>query len=55
MVELDDADVEMATHLATVGKFLHQGQLWIVAYRIVVMDAVHGTFMGNRSDSFLCA
>jgi len=45
LVVLDDADLDLAVHLATVGKFLHQGQICIIANRIVVMDAVYEEFM----------
>lgn len=45
LVVLDDADLDQAAHIATVGKFLHQGQICMIANRIVVMDAVHDAFM----------
>ena len=45
LVVLDDADLDMAAHFATVGKFLHQGQICIAVNRIVVVDAVHDAFM----------
>jgi len=44
-VVLDDADVELAAHLAAVSKFLHQGQICMIANRIIVCDAVHDAFV----------
>jgi aldehyde dehydrogenase (NAD+) len=45
LVVLDDADLERAVHIATVSKFLHQGQICIIANRIVVMDRLHDAFV----------
>ena len=45
LVVLDDADVDMAAHIATVGKFLHQGQICMIANRIIVVDAIHDAFV----------
>ena len=45
LVVLDDADLEQAVHIATVSKFLHQGQICIIANRIVVMDRLHDAFL----------
>ena len=45
LVVLDDADLERAVHIATVSKFLHQGQICIIANRIVVMDKLHDAFV----------
>jgi aldehyde dehydrogenase (NAD+) len=47
LVVLDDADLDMAAHIAAVGRFLHQGQICMSANRIVVMDAVHDAFMAR--------
>jgi aldehyde dehydrogenase (NAD+) len=45
LVVLDDADLEQAVHIATVSKFLHQGQICIIANRIVVMDKLYDAFL----------
>jgi aldehyde dehydrogenase (NAD+) len=45
LVVLDDADLEQAVHIATVSKFLHQGQICIIANRIVVMQELHDRFL----------
>ncbi len=45
LVVLDDADVDRSAHIATVGKFLHQGQICMIANRIIVMDAIHDAFV----------
>ena len=45
LVVLDDADLERAVHIATVSKFLHQGQICIIANRIVVMDKLYDAFV----------
>jgi aldehyde dehydrogenase (NAD+) len=42
---LDDADLEVAAHLATISKFLHQGQICMIANRIIVMDKIHDAFV----------
>jgi aldehyde dehydrogenase (NAD+) len=44
---LDDADVEIAAHLAAVSKFLHQGQICIIANRIIVMDGIYEKFIAR--------
>jgi len=49
-VVLDDADLEQAVHLATVSKFLHQGQICMIANRIIVVDAVHDEFVERFID-----
>jgi aldehyde dehydrogenase (NAD+) len=45
LVVLDDADLERAVHIALVSKFLHQGQICIIANRIIVMDRLHDAFL----------
>jgi aldehyde dehydrogenase (NAD+) len=45
LIVLDDADLEMAVHLATVSKFLHQGQICMIANRILVMDKIYDEFV----------
>jgi aldehyde dehydrogenase (NAD+) len=45
LVVLDDADLERAVHIALVSKFLHQGQICIIANRIIVMDKLHDAFL----------
>jgi aldehyde dehydrogenase (NAD+) len=45
LLVLDDADLEVAAHLATVSKFLHQGQICMIANRIIVMDKIHDEFV----------
>ena len=45
LVVLDDADLERAVHIATVAKFLHQGQICMATNRIVVMDKLHDAFV----------
>jgi aldehyde dehydrogenase (NAD+) len=45
LVVLDDADLERAVHIALVSKFLHQGQICIIANRLIVMDKLHDAFV----------
>lgn len=45
LVVTDDVDLDHAAHVATVGKFLHQGQMCIAVNRIIVADAVHDAFV----------
>ena len=41
----EDVDVERAAHVASVGKFLHHGQMCIAVNRIIVADAIHDAFV----------
>lgn len=45
IVILEDVDLDFAAHVATVGKFLHQGQLCIAINRIIVVDAIFDAFV----------
>jgi aldehyde dehydrogenase (NAD+) len=45
LLVLDDADLEQAVHLATVSKFLHQGQICMIANRIIVLERIHDEFV----------
>jgi aldehyde dehydrogenase (NAD+) len=47
LVILDDADIDLATHLAVVSKFFHQGQICIITNRIVVLDAIYDEFLAR--------
>jgi aldehyde dehydrogenase (NAD+) len=44
-VVLDDADLEQAVEAAIFGKFLHQGQICMIANRFIVDDAVYDEFV----------
>lgn len=44
-VVLADADVEQAVRAASMGKFLHQGQICMAINRIIVEDAIHDEFV----------
>ena len=45
IVVLDDADIDYAVEASVWGKFMHQGQICMIANRIVVEDAVHDEFV----------
>lgn len=45
LVVLDDADVAQAAEAAVFGKFLHQGQICMIANRLIVDDAVYDAFV----------
>jgi aldehyde dehydrogenase (NAD+) len=49
-VVLDDADLERAVDAAVFGKFLHQGQICMIANRFVVDDRVHDEFIERFTD-----
>ncbi|MEP3836510.1 MAG: NAD-dependent succinate-semialdehyde dehydrogenase [Algibacter sp.] len=44
-VVLDDADLEIATELATYGRLQNNGQTCIAAKRIIVLDAIYNDFL----------
>ncbi|ANU08823.1 aldehyde dehydrogenase family protein [Paraurantiacibacter namhicola] len=44
IVVLDDADVDYAVEASVWGKFVHQGQICMIANRIVVEDAIYDEF-----------
>ena len=44
IVVLDDADIDYAVEASVWGKFMHQGQICMIANRIVVEDAVYDDF-----------
>lgn len=44
-VVLDDADLERAVQGATVGRFLHQGQICMSSNRIIVDTSIHDRFV----------
>ncbi|MDY0749006.1 aldehyde dehydrogenase family protein [Paucibacter sp. R3-3] len=50
LVVLDDADLERAVRIATVAKFLHQGQICMATNRIIVMDKLHDAFVESYVD-----
>ncbi|MPQ70482.1 MULTISPECIES: aldehyde dehydrogenase family protein [unclassified Pseudomonas] len=45
LVVLEDADLELAVHAAVVSKFLHQGQICVIANRILVHEKLHDAFV----------
>lgn len=45
IVVLDDADIDYVVEASVWGKFMHQGQICMIANRIVVEDAVHDEFV----------
>ncbi|MBB3034784.1 aldehyde dehydrogenase family protein [Alteriqipengyuania lutimaris] len=45
IVVLDDADIDYAVEASVWGKFMHQGQICMIANRIVVEDAVYDEFV----------
>jgi aldehyde dehydrogenase (NAD+) len=47
LVILDDADLDLAAHLAVVSKFFHQGQICIITNRIIVLDAIYDEFLAR--------
>lgn len=47
LVILDDADMEVAVNAAVFGKFINQGQICMIANRIIVHQAVHDEFVGR--------
>ena len=44
IVVLDDADIDYAVEASVWGKFVHQGQICMIANRIVVEDAIYDEF-----------
>jgi aldehyde dehydrogenase (NAD+) len=44
LVVLEDADLDLAVEAAVFGKFLHQGQICMIANRIIVDDAIYRAF-----------
>jgi aldehyde dehydrogenase (NAD+) len=49
-VVLADADLEQAVEAAVFGKFLHQGQICMIANRFIVEDAVYDDFIERFAD-----
>jgi aldehyde dehydrogenase (NAD+) len=49
-VVLDDADLDLAVDAAVFGKFLHQGQICMIANRFIVDDRVYDEFVGRFAD-----
>lgn len=45
LVVLDDADLEQAVAAAVFGKYLHQGQICMIANRLIVDDAIYDEFL----------
>ncbi|WP_343345059.1 aldehyde dehydrogenase family protein [Sphingomicrobium sp. XHP0239] len=45
IVVLDDADIDQAVEASVWGKFMHQGQICMIANRIVVEDAIYDEFV----------
>ena len=45
IVVLDDADIDYAVEASVWGKFVHQGQICMIANRIVVEDAIYDEFV----------
>jgi len=50
MVILDDADLELAVDASVYGSFFHQGQICMIANRIVVDRSVHDEFVERFVD-----
>lgn len=48
-VVLADADIELAAHAATVGRFLHQGQICMSTNRVIVDARIHDDFVDALS------
>ncbi|MCV7374197.1 aldehyde dehydrogenase family protein [Mycolicibacterium arabiense] len=47
LVVLDDADLDLAVRAAVFGSFFHQGQICMIANRIIVDASVHDEFTGR--------
>jgi aldehyde dehydrogenase (NAD+) len=45
LVVLDDADLELAVDAAVFGKFLHQGQICMIANRLIVDERLYDAFL----------
>jgi len=45
IVVLDDADIDYAVEASVWGKFVHQGQICMIANRLVVEDAIYDEFV----------
>ncbi|WKN30167.1 aldehyde dehydrogenase family protein [Porifericola rhodea] len=50
MIVLDDADVDYAVESATMGKFMHQGQVCIALNRILLADSIYDQFAEKFAD-----
>jgi aldehyde dehydrogenase (NAD+) len=50
LVVLDDADLDLAVDAAVFGSFFHQGQICMIANRIIVDASVHDTFVERFVD-----
>ena len=49
-VVLEDADLDYAVEAAVFGKFLHQGQICMIANRLIVDDALYDDFVDRFSE-----
>jgi aldehyde dehydrogenase (NAD+) len=47
LVILDDADMDVAVNAAVFGKFINQGQICMIANRIIVHQAIHDEFVSR--------
>ena len=50
LVVLDDADLDLAVKAAVFGSYFHQGQICMIANRLIVDDAVHDEFVDRFVD-----
>lgn len=50
LVVLDDADLELAAKAAVFGAFFHQGQICMIANRVIVDASVYDEFTGRFTD-----
>lgn len=51
LVVLDDADLDLAVRAAVFGSFFHQGQICMIANRVIVEAAVHDEFLNRFVDA----
>lgn len=49
-VVLDDADLDLAVNAAVFGKFLNQGQICMIANRLILHDRIHDEFVEDFVD-----
>ncbi len=49
-VVLDDADLDLAVNAAVFGKFLNQGQICMIANRLILHDRIHDEFVERFVD-----
>jgi aldehyde dehydrogenase (NAD+) len=50
LVVLDDADLERAVNCAIVGKFLHQGQICMIANRLIITAPLYDAFVARFTE-----